>query len=317
MNSGARAKAGKRLATVRLCASLLLVAVALVAAGGAAHRTPWGASGHGMAARAATERLPDAMPAFFRDAADQLVYLNPEPDRWRDWDVREMDQVFAYDHYVDLENLPAGALGAPDRFAYLRMLYEAGLERPERDAGFLPFRIVELYQRLTSGWRRWRAEQDRDRRAWIEERIVADAGILGHYVTDASQPHHTTIHFNGWDADTPNPQGYTRDDDFHARFERHFVDAHVTLAMVRSRMDGRALRSVAGSAREAVADHVMESHAEVETLYRLEQEVGFAPDRPADARAGDFAARRLAAGAEMLAVLWWSAWLESARADGP
>lgn len=316
MNSGAGAAAGKRPATVRQCAGLLLAAVALAAAGGAAHRAPWGASGHGMAARAATEQLPDAMPAFFRGAADQLVYLNPEPDRWRDWDVREMDQAFAYDHYVDLENLPAGALDAPDRFAYLRLLYEAGLERPERDAGFLPFRIVELYQRLTSGWRRWRAEQDRDRRAWIEERIVADAGILGHYVTDASQPHHTTIHFNGWDADTPNPRGYTRDDDFHARFETHFVDAHVTLAMVRSRMEGRAPRSVAGSAREAVVEHIAKSHAEVETLYRIEQEVGFAPDRPAAAQAGDFAARRLAAGAEMLAVLWWSAWLESARTDG-
>lgn len=270
-----------------------------------------------MAARAATQRIPEAMPAFFRDAADQLVYLNPEPDRWREQEQREMDQAFAYDHYVDLENVPAGALDAPDRFAYLRLLYEAGLERPERDAGFLPFRTVELYQRLASAWRRWREEQDPHRRAWLEERIVADAGVLGHYVTDASQPHHTTIHFNGWDADTPNPQGYTRDDDFHARFERHFVDAHVTLAMVRDRMSRQPLRSVAGSAREAVTEHVMASHAEVETLYKIELEDGFAPDRPASERATDFAASRLAAGAEMLAVLWWSAWLESAQAEGP
>ena len=90
------------------------------------------------------------------------------------------------------------------------MLYEAGIERPERDAGFLPFRIVELYQRIVSGWLRWRAEEDPLRRSWIEQRIVNDAGILGHYVTDASQPHHTTIHFNGWDLPTRRTRKDTR-----------------------------------------------------------------------------------------------------------
>ena len=42
--------------------------------------------------------------------------------------------------------MPSGAFDAPNRFEFLRMLYEAGVARPERDVGFLPFRIVELYQ---------------------------------------------------------------------------------------------------------------------------------------------------------------------------
>ncbi len=273
---------------------------------------PWGFVGHEMAARVAAAALPDAMPAFFRDAGPQLVHLNPEPDRWRVWEQREMDQAFAYDHYVDLENLPDGALAAPDRYVYLAMLYEAGLEKPERDAGFLPFRIVELYQRLVSGWRRWRAEEDSDRREWIEERIVNDAGILGHYVTDASQPHHTTIHFNGWDAETPNPEGYTLDREFHARFERFFVEAHVARDDVVAHANAERPRSVAGSARDAVVAHIREAHAEVETLYRLDRDVGFDPEQPAHPAATNFAAARIAAGADMLASLWWSAWLESA-----
>ena len=69
---------------------------------------PWGFVGHEMAARAAAAALPSEMPAFFRDAGAQLVHLNPEPDRWRVWEQREMDQAFAYDHYIDLENVPAG-----------------------------------------------------------------------------------------------------------------------------------------------------------------------------------------------------------------
>ena len=281
----------------------------------AAPHVPWGFAGHEMAARAAVAMLPPEMPAFFRSAGEQLVHLNPEPDRWRVREQREMDRAFAYDHYIDLENVPDGALDAPDRFSYLRLLYQAGLERPERDAGFLPYRIVELYQRTVNGLRRWREEQDRERRRWIEERVVNDAGILGHYVTDASQPHHTTIHFNGWDLETPNPEGYTRDNRFHSRFERHFVEAHVTEADLVGHLPAEPLPSVAGAVRDAVRRHILESHAEVETLYRLDRDVGFDPEKPAAPAARDFAAGRIAAGARMLAVLWWSAWVESA--SGP
>jgi hypothetical protein len=274
----------------------------------------WGAEGHEMAARAAVSALPSDMPAFFRAARDQLVYLNPEPDRWRDRQAPEMDQAFSYDHYIDLENVPDAALEAPHRFAYLEALYEAGLDRPERDGGFLPFRIVELYQRLVAEWRLWRAETDAPRRRWIEQRILNDAGILGHYVTDASQPHHTTIHFNGWAESAPNPEGYTLDRTFHARFESDFVRAHVTQEDVSARVTGLA-RSLVGSVRPAVMGYIRASNDEVETLYRLDRDVRFDPRGAVREETRDFAADRLAHGARMLADLWWSAWLESAAAE--
>ena len=274
---------------------------------------PWGFVGHEMAAGVAVAALPDDMPAFFRDAGPQLVHLNPEPDRWRVWEQREMDQAFSYDHYVDLENLPDGALDAPDRFEYLAMLYDAGTGEAGARRG-VPARFGSSSS--TSGSSPAGAgggpRKAPERREWIEERIVNDAGVLGHYVTDASQPHHTTIHFNGWDLETPNPEGYTRDNQFHARFERFFVEAHVTRGDVAAHANDGPPRSVAGSAREAVLAHIQESHAEVETLYRLDRDVGFDPEQPADPAAKDFAAVRLAAGADMLAALWWSAWLESA-----
>ena len=273
---------------------------------------PWGSTGHQMAARGAVAALPDEIPAFFREASEQLVYLNPEPDRWRVRESEEMDQAFAYDHYIDLENVPSGALDAPNRFEFLRMLYEAGVARPERDVGFLPFRIVELYQRLVTGWRQWRAEENPARREWIAQRIVNDAGILGHYVTDASQPHHTTIHFNGWARGIPNPERYTRDPRFHARFESAFVEAHVTYEDIARHLRPGPAPPMAGSVRDVVLGHILEAHALVEMLYRLDREVGFEPDEPAHEAAVEFAAARIASGANMLAVLWVSAWLESA-----
>ena len=274
----------------------------------------WGAEGHEMAARAAVAVLPEELPAFFRSAGPQLIYLNPEPDRWRDRDMPEMDNAFSYDHYIDLENVPAAALEASNRFAYLDALYDSGLERPERDGGFLPFHILELYQRLVTEWRLWRAEGDPVRRSWIEQRIVNDAGTLGHYVTDASQPHHTTIHFNGWNASAPNPEGYTLDRTFHARFESDFVAAHLTQADISGRVTASP-RSLVGSVRASVMDYIRASNAQVGTLYRLDRDVGFDPGRPAHAETYAFAADRLAVGARMLADLWWSAWLESATPD--
>lgn len=264
-----------------------------------------------MAARAAMEVLPAEVPTFFHEATDQLVWLDPEPDRWRDRRYRAMDEAWAYDHYIDFENIPEGALDAPDRFGYLGELYAAGLRNPARDGGFLPYRIEELYQRLVNGWRRWRsAAPGSDERAWLEARIINDAGILGHYVTDGSQPHHTTIHFNGWDEDTPNPEGFTEERGFHSRFESGFVSAHLEQGDVREHTSqpGNAPSDV----RYEVLNFLFESHEEVETLYRLDRDFGFEPrGRPAP-EAHAFAAERLGAGATMLAELWWWAWLESA-----
>ena len=293
-------------------ATLSLTAVlALVLAGSAtAHAALWGASGHQMIAAAATAGLPSDMPAFFRDAAPQLRWLNPEPDRWRDRDRREMDEAFKYDHYIDLENLPADALRAPDRYEFIEALYRAGLEEPEQAAGFLPFHILELYQRTENGFRRWRAATSDEERRWIQERIINDAGTLGHYIADASNPHHTTIHFNGWAKDAPNPAGFTTDDDFHWRFESRFVDAHITPAELFPRVPAGA--RVLPDVRAAVLDYILATHQHVVPLYQLEKETGFDPDH-ADPRAEEFALQRLAAGAAMLRDVWFTAWVVSAN----
>lgn len=275
---------------------------------------PWGAKGHELATQAAVEGLPGEMPAFFRERAGQLGYLGPEPDRWRERRLTEMDEAYRYDHYIDLERVPAPALEAADRWEFYRALYDSGLATPESSVGFLPFHIVELYQRLQVEWTRWRRATDPAVRRWVEDRIVNDAGILGHYVADASQPHHTTIHFNGWDAAEPNPEGYTRDRSFHARFESDFVNARVSAADLEPGMASRPLRALE-DVRDAVVAHVKESHREVETLYRLDRDVGFDP-RGTDAETVEFAADRLAAGAAMLRDLWWTAWVSTARQDG-
>ena len=281
---------------------------------GAVPDARWGAKGHEMAARTAASGLPSDMPEFFLESDAQLTYLNPEPDRWRNRDRRVMDQAFSYDHYTDWENVPEGALDAPDRWEFLALLYDAGLDKPERDAGFLVFHMIELYQRLVTQWELWTRAEGEERR-FIEQRILNDAGTLGHYVTDAAQPHHTTIHFNGWNASgsqqVPNPEGFTEQRDFHGRFETAFVGANVSQRDVDAAL--RPLRDVE-DARAYIIEHFMESHGQVERLNRLEKEHGFDTferPHPDEVR---FASERLGAGASALRDLWVAAWREGTGA---
>jgi hypothetical protein len=270
----------------------------------------WGADGHEMVGRVAAEALPPEMPEFFRDAVAQLSYLNPEPDRWKERVERDLDPAmnakYGPEHYVNFEGVPATFFHAPNRYAYFDSLYAAGMDIP--GPGLLTFTMLELTQRLRSGFRLWRAAEDDEQRAFIEARILNDAGILGHYVADGSNPHHTTVHHNGWASGYDNPHGFTTDRRFHWRFESLFVRTNVRVQDVRERATGDP--TVFSDVRLAVLDFLRTSNGYVDTLYRLEQEEEFGTHTASSAH-HDFASYQLARGADMLRDLWWTAWVTS------
>lgn len=267
----------------------------------------WGEAGHRLSGRAAATALPKEMPKFFRKATNQLEYLNPEPDRWRSRALPEMDAAFSYDHFVDMEMIPPAALDAKDRYAYLIALYQAGVQRPE-NAGLLSFHIVELYQRLRTEFHLWRNAKDSRTREWIEERIINDAGVLGHYVSDGANPHHTTIHYNGWNKDTPNPNNYTRDNTFHRRFESDFVQARVAIGDLLPKINKTP--RLLDNPRAEIMNYLRASNAQVTRLYEIEKRNTFNAQTTATENK-EFAVERLVAGVQMLRDLWWTAWVKS------
>jgi hypothetical protein len=268
----------------------------------------WGEDGHLMTGRAAAEALPEEMPAFFRAATAQLSYLNPEPDRWRDRRERDLDRAMdnfhSPEHYINFEGVPEGAFLAIDRYAYIDSLRAHG--HTGSIPGYLPFTIIEMTQRLRVGFRAWREATDPGTRAFIEQRIINDAGILGHYVADGANPHHTSIHHNGWVGD--NPRGFTTQRGFHSRFESVYVRNNIVIAEVREAFTAAPV--VFEHIRPAVFDYLRTSHSHLERLYELDLVEAFGPDtQGAEHRA--FTVDRLAAGAAMLRDLWWSAWVTS------
>ena len=272
----------------------------------------WGLEGHLMAGRAAAMKLPAEMPKFFRKAVDQLSYLNPEPDRWRDRGEsnldRAMDSAAAPDHFLDLELVPESATRALNRYDFTAEMIKAG--QPPTKAGFVTYRILELFQRVRAEFRLWRAETDGKRRNWIEQRIINDAGILGHYVSDVSNPHHTTIHFNGWSGD--NPKGYTvftrePNQGIHYRFEEEYVKTHIQLNDVLPLVgESRVIEKP----RDEIWSYLRSSNRLVEQLYMLDKQEKFNAQTQSPAHK-KFVSERLAAGAGMLRDLWWTAWTTS------
>src|SRR3974377_2402405 len=64
---------------------------------------PWGNEGHMMINRVAAEKLPADVPSFLRNAEEQLAYLGPEPDRWREKSELALKLSQEPDHFIDLE----------------------------------------------------------------------------------------------------------------------------------------------------------------------------------------------------------------------
>jgi hypothetical protein len=154
-----------------------------------------------------------------------------------------------------------------------------------------------------------------EERAWFEadrrlrEKLtIRDIGIWSHYVGDASQPMHVSVHFNGW-GDYPNPNGYTTSKTIHAHFEGTFV---------RQNVDRDAIAAGVGSyadckctIEERTRTLLLTTLANVEPLYQLEKEGGF---KKGDKRGIAFATGRLSAGAQAVRDLILDAWLASANA---
>ncbi len=272
----------------------------------------WGEKGHQITSEAAALSLPNDLPRFFYDHLSTLVYLGQEPDRWRGGG-ESSDAENPPNHFFDWEY--ADGLTLPrDRYAFIAMMTKSGRLTQHgltpSTAGFLPWRIAELSEQLTTEWRIWRATRPGSpERAEAEREIVETAGLLAHYAGDAANPEHATYHYNGW-ADANNPHGYSNDCDVHAKFESSFVNRAVETADVVPKV--AAPKQISDGFKSAVA-FIRESNALVEDVYQLDKSGGFDPIKPVRADAKSFAVGRLAAGSSFLRDLWWSAWVNSAQ----
>lgn len=274
----------------------------------------WGRKGHEMSARVAVRVLPSEMPAFFRNALEELAYLCPEPDRWRD-PVRTpaLTALTRPDHWMKLENVPPGLPGTRYEFvlANVGRKNASGRTLKVEDLGTAAYAMAEYAEMLTVGFRLWRqapegTESERRLKRQIEQNIIHTAGVLAHWITDTAQPLHSTAHTNGWDAEFPNPHGF-QGKGIHGRFESVFVDAAISEADIAAKVG--SLR-VVGAWVEEAERHIRQSHTFVDAVYEFDKKVAFGSGKES-AEAKALTVARLAAGAQALRDFWYSAWKKS------
>ena len=312
----------KRIALALTAAAALCLPVADAGA--------WGNTGHRMVGMAAMRALPDDLPAFLRtaEAAAEVGELSREPDRWKGGG-RTHDRERDTAHFIDLDdNGHAMSAAGPHisalpelRSEYERALTQAGLDVD--DAGYLPYAMIDGYQQLVRDFGYWRVlnaiearETDPARRAWYREDrerrealLLRDIGVLSHYVGDAAQPLHLTIHYNGW-GDHPNPEGFTTSRQFHGQVDS-WPFGRIEFAALEAAMTEPSGCARPCAIRERVPAYIQTGLTQVAPLYRLEQSGSLTA---ADEAAGAFMLTRLAAGASELRDLITAAWRDAADA---
>jgi hypothetical protein len=308
----------------RKLAAMAVAAGLLVAAG---QCWAWGAIGHEFVSGVAIEELPDSVPAFVRapEAAAEIAVMGRELDRSKgagETHDKERDPG----HYVDLadDGSVFGVLPI-DKLPVTREDYDSQLRAKgftQYKAGYLPYSIVDGWQQVRKDFAYWRAAvkgaetaTTPEERAWFEadrklrEKLtLRDIGIWSHYVGDATQPMHVSVHFNGW-GDFPNPNGYTNAKTIHAYFEGAFVRQNANRGAIAAGVGIYA--ECKCTIEERTRTLLLATLAQLEPLYKLEKEGGF---KTGDQRGVAFATARLSAGAQAVRDLIIDAWLASADA---
>lgn len=283
----------------------------------------WGSTGHRMITAEALRGLPTTSPSLLRSpefVADAAEWAR-EPDRWRlsGTPHDEMRDVNHFAYADDDGRLGGGPVftGLPaTREAFAQAVRKAGGD-PEQ-VGYLPYAILDAWQQVAKDFAYWRADRaglkaSRDPKAlaWLEgdrrrreSQLAFDIGVLSHYVGDATQPMHLSIHHDGW-GPGPNPDGFTQEKG-HVAYEGAYTAKVATPEAVRAAMP--APRDL-GPQALAVGAYLDAASKETRVWFAMEKAGAF---KPGDDRGVRYTTARLATGAAMLRDMIAAAWTSSA-----
>jgi hypothetical protein len=308
-----------------------IVIAALLIAVPHAPALAWGGTGHRMIGELAIKNLPATLPAFLRtpQARAQIGLMAQEPDISRGAG-QPHDGDSDPGHFVDVAD-DGTILGGPTlaTLPAMRRDYDTALRAANTNeyvAGFLPYNIMGGWQQLVKDFallRRDMAAQKYARKfrmtaqeqaAFARQRAVRelltlrDLGVWAHYIGDASQPMHVSVHYDGW-GDFPNPNGYPTAKGLHAKFEADFVNANIIDADVAARI--KPYRPCDCTIQRWTQDYLSASLAQLIPMFDLAKQGAFDTATPP---AKAFTAERLAVAATMLRDMVADAWTESGKA---
>ena len=168
--------------------------VAFVVLMPAAHPVParaWGLEVHRLLTGLALDGVPRPLASLYSRQRAFIVEHSVDPDLWRTADLRGAMGPEDPNHFFNIDTLdePAPYARIPRTWAAFRARY--GTARANR-AGRLPFRTVEIYDRLVKAF----AAMKRGSSYGADDACYLSA-VLAHYVEDGHQPLHATANYDG------------------------------------------------------------------------------------------------------------------------
>lgn len=300
----------------------------------------WDYEGHRVVNQLALASLPANFPAFALTPAarERIAFLSGEPDRWRNVPDLALKHANGPDHYIDLEQLELYGMTPetvpPLRYDFVARLALARAAHPEKFppidpernqdhtrelTGFLPWTITEYYAKLKSEFSYLKAFEAAggtpDEIANAQADIIYTMGVMGHFAGDASQPLHTTVHFNGWAGD--NPHHYTTNHTFHAWIDGgYFTKIHVEADLDKMKAQMHPAQLVMWNNAPVQPDDffraamgfVEDQNKLVEPLYQLESEHKLSGEGALGLEGKPFLEGQLVKSGQFLGDIWYTAW---------
>jgi hypothetical protein len=182
------------LVPLTLCLSLLVPPPVLA----------WGLDVHRLITDRAIDVLPASIRPFFEKHRGFIVEHSVDPDLWRNAGFLEEPSR----HFLDLDSFGSYPFRdlPRDRDAAIAKF---GKERIEQE-GQLPWRTVEIYQRLIQAFEQHKAGTN----GYALDDVKFFSAALAHYVSDAHVPFHAVKNYDG---QLTNQHG------IHSRFETELV----------------------------------------------------------------------------------------------
>jgi hypothetical protein len=269
-----------------------------ILAAGAPRALAWDSATHRLITRLAIAALPASAlrDAFAANSASLQDYA-VAPDSVL---KARYGKAEARRHYINIEYYRAYS---DDPFSFLDPSFKAtekrdGLRIMKR-AGTLPWTIEKL---AAATARDWRANNCAE--------LVRQSGYLSHYVGDASQPLHTTIHYDG----------YARDRGIHARIEAA-VDRNVRALGAQAAPQIRVIE-ISGVWPTEIAE-MKDSYGLVRAVIDADRQARRAAaaagieayDRALLSEHGAMFSTQIARGASALASIWLYEWKQAGSLD--
>ena len=309
------------------------------------HAWSWGHTGHVEISRIAVEKLPDEIPSFVRNgfAAAAIGELGPEADESKTTGIITAvsgtgsiqtsrtvhDAERDPGHFIDIDDngvvvggvVPLMSLPV-NREQFDTQQRMGAPTQTQYTGGYLPYTILDGFQQLRKDFGMWRAfkagfltsKKASDREYFLahlalrEQLIIRDLGYWSHFVADASQPMHVSIHFNGW-GNFPNPNNFTLAP-IHAPFEGSFVHNFIDFRKVAEAVRPYTDRGVT-TMEQRVPLYLEETLSQLVPAYLAAQQSGNDNYQSAKPLEVAIVTRQLAAGAAELRDEIVDAWTQS------